>query len=173
MQYKVPQNVDIEDKVIAGLTLRQFIFLITAGGIVLGLKYGLPASLSFLFMPLSIGIAAFGAALAFYKINDRPFEVFLISAAKTLITPNKRIWQREGETKEQIEKAPEKKEAYRPKKNIEEIRSNLEKLAMVVDSGIGAPSDRASNISADEPEPVKITDVLEKTEKPSQKLDVL
>lgn len=70
MQFKVPQFIDIEDKVVGPLTFKQFVYL--AGGA--GLVY-----LSFKLLPFFIGFlvaAAVGAlalALAFVKYNNKPF----------------------------------------------------------------------------------------------------
>jgi phosphoribosyl-AMP cyclohydrolase len=70
MQFKVPQFIDIEDKVFGPLTFKQFAYL--AGGA--GLAY-----LSFRFLPTFIAIfvgplfAAFALALAFMKYNEKPF----------------------------------------------------------------------------------------------------
>jgi hypothetical protein len=173
MQYKVPQNVDIEDKVIAGLTLRQFAFLMGGGGFILAVKYALPPSLGFLFMPIAVLIAIFAFALAFYKINDRPFEIFLFAAAKTLLTPSQRIWKKEGEVVHEEKVEVKKEKTYSPKKNLKDIRSNLERLAMMVDSGVPeSVDDRATNLTTtSEPDGQEVTDVLEKTEESTEKLD--
>ncbi|MDB5254726.1 MAG: seg [Candidatus Nomurabacteria bacterium] len=70
MQFKVPQFIDIEDKVFGPLTFKQFAYL--AGGA--GLGY-----LAFRFLPTIIAIVvgpllvAFALALAFMKYNDKPF----------------------------------------------------------------------------------------------------
>ncbi len=70
MQFKVPQFIDIEDKIFGPLTFKQFAYL--AGGA--GLVY-----LSFKLLPFFFGaliglpLAAFAAALAFYKVNEKPF----------------------------------------------------------------------------------------------------
>lgn len=70
MQFKVPQFIDIEDKVFGPLTFKQFAYL--AGGI--GFAY-----LSFHYLPIAIAIflgpaiAGFAAALAFMKYNQEPF----------------------------------------------------------------------------------------------------
>lgn len=134
MQYKVPQNVDIEDKVIAGLTLRQFMFLMVAGGLVLMLRYVLVGSIGFLFIPVAIIVGGFGVALAFVKINDRPFEIFLVSAARTLLKPNKRVWAKDVEIEAphpEVKKAAE----VQKKRSLGEAKSDLERLATIVDSG--------------------------------------
>ncbi len=170
MQYKVPQNVDIEDKVIAGLTLRQFMFLMIAGGIVLMLKYILVGAISFLFLPVAIIVGGFGVALAFVKINDRPFEVFLTSAAKTLITPSRRVWSKDIEIEPQHPETVKKAEEIQKKKSLGEVKSNLERLATIVDSG-GAHETNISetHITNVKPQEIEDTsrlgDVLAETEK--------
>lgn len=173
MQYKVPQNVDIEDKVIAGLTLRQFMFLMIAAGIVLILKYALIGALSFLFMPVALIVGSAGAALAFVKINDRPLEIFIASAAKSVITPNRRFWDKDTEMPEAIveEKKPEIAEEEQ-KQSLKDVRSNLQRLAMIVDSGNhGLVEDRESNVKASTGGDYKVQDLLEKTEQSSARLD--
>jgi hypothetical protein len=174
MQYKVPQNVDIEDKVIAGLTLRQFMFLMVAGGAVLMLKYVLVGSISFLFLPVAVLVGGFGVALAFVKINDRPFEIFLTSAAKTLITPNKRIWSKDIEIEPPHPETVKKIEEIQKKKSLGEVKSNLERLATIVDSG-GAHETNVSethmtNVRPREVEDTsRLGDVLAETEeKPAE-----
>lgn len=70
MQFKVPQFIDIEDKVFGPFTFRQFAYL--AGGA--GFVY-----LSFKFLPILIALvvapvlAGFALALTFFKYNDKPF----------------------------------------------------------------------------------------------------
>lgn len=70
MQFKVPQFIDIEDKVFGPFTFRQFAYL--AGGA--GFVY-----LSFKFLPILIALvvapafAGLALALTFFKYNDKPF----------------------------------------------------------------------------------------------------
>jgi hypothetical protein len=175
-QYKVPQNVDIEDKVIAGLTLRQFGFLMFAGGAVLVLRYVLVGPLKIVFIPAAVGVAAFGLALAFLKINDRPFEIFLISAGKTFLRPARRIWLKEITNEAPKEVENKKIENLIPKENYQEVKNRLEKIAMIVDTGGKVPGadGRISNISTQKPEdPEGLNDVLEKTESTSAGLEKL
>ncbi len=178
MQYKVPQNVDVEDKVIAGLTLRQFVFLMSGGGIVLILFFAITGPIRFLFFPLAVLVTAISISLAFLKINERPFEIFLISAAKTLLSPNRRVWRKEVEIHEVITKV-EHRPIYKPprKGNIEDVRSNLEKLATIVDSGslngMTVNEEYLTNIKAGiiQEEPIKVHDVLMETEIKTPQLD--
>jgi hypothetical protein len=174
MQYKVPQNVDIPDKVIGGLTLRQFMFLMVAGGIILMLKYVFIGPLNFLFLPSAIVIGGFGISLAFVKINDRPLEIFILSMGKTFFTPARRVWQKEVD---EGPKKPEQKivpaKVIPRKEGLGEIKSNLERLASIVDSGGVAPGDeRITNIKpVDKDEPANLQDVIAETEKPSATLE--
>ena len=74
MEYQVPQFIEVEDKLVGPLTLRQFLYLAGAAGLcIIFFSY-----FSFIWALLcSLPFAALGAALAFYKINDRPLlDVF-------------------------------------------------------------------------------------------------
>lgn len=72
MQYQVPQFIEIEDKIFGPLTLKQFIYLASAGGVCLMFFTLLPL---FLTIILAIPVIAFALALAFYQINGRPLIV--------------------------------------------------------------------------------------------------
>lgn len=70
MYFQVPQFIDIEDKLLGPLTFKQFIYLLGGGGATFVLFKLLPSVIAFLFAAPIVG---FSLALAFYKINDRPF----------------------------------------------------------------------------------------------------
>lgn len=78
MRFQVPQFTEVEDKIIGPLTLKQFIYLAGAAGACVILYTLLPRIIAF---PLMVPVALLGAALAFYKVNNRPFiravEAFL------------------------------------------------------------------------------------------------
>ncbi len=171
MQYKVPQNVDMPDRVIAGMTLRQFMFLLVAGGIILMLNYLVVGPIRFLFLPMAVLVGGIGAALAFLKINDRPLEIFITSIAKTFINPKSRVWLKEAEaSKKEVPKAPVEAITTK-KKTLSEERSNLQTLASVVDSG-GSFDDptRISNLKKRQEESGTLKDIIAETEKPSEKI---
>lgn len=106
MQFKVPQFIDIEDKLFGNLTLKQFIYL--AGGA--GLAY-----LSFRILPGIIAIiigpalALFGVALAFYKMNDKPLIFMLEAMFKYITKPRLYLWQKKEETRPDPLKALEER----------------------------------------------------------------
>ena len=70
MEYQVPQFIEVEDKIIGPLTLKQFIYVAGAGGLCVVFFVYLPIIIALL---LSAPVAALAAALAFYKVNGKPF----------------------------------------------------------------------------------------------------
>jgi hypothetical protein len=91
MRFQIPQFIDVEDKIIGPFTLKQFIYL--AGGasiavastVFLGLFFGLL---------ISSPIVILALALAFYKINNRPFVYTLESAFKYAIKDKLFVWEK-------------------------------------------------------------------------------
>lgn len=91
MQFKVPQFLDIEDKIFGPFTFREFVYL--AGGA--GLCFVLYKLLGLIFgaIPILI-IAGFSIALTFYKPNNKPF-INMIEAGFKYFTQNKLyIWKK-------------------------------------------------------------------------------
>ncbi|MDD3480920.1 MAG: PrgI family protein [Patescibacteria group bacterium] len=166
MQYKVPQNVDIEDKVIGPLTIRQFIILLVAAGILMILNQILVEYLRIFFFVAVIIIGGGALALAFAKYGDQNAEVFLLSAWKTFINPQARVWRKEEEKEEKEPQQKEiKKDSETPEDKrvgITEARSNLEKLAEVVDSG---------GFSVVEKGDTDMPDILAETERPNENVE--
>jgi len=92
MEYQVPQFIEVEDKIFGPFTLKQFVYV--AGGV------GLCAIL-LLYLPLIVGIilaipvAAFTAALAFYRINNKPFVDILEAGFNYYIGNRLYLWKKE------------------------------------------------------------------------------
>lgn len=95
MQFKVPQFLEIEDKIFGPFTFGQFVYL--AGGA--GLCFILYKLLGLLWGAIPIlAIAGFSAALTFYRPNDKPF-VNMLEAGFKYFTQNKLyIWKRRTNT---------------------------------------------------------------------------
>lgn len=70
MEYHVPQFIEVEDKIVGPLTLRQFIYLAGAGGFCVIFFVYTPTILALI---LSAAMIGFGATLAFYKVNGKSF----------------------------------------------------------------------------------------------------
>lgn len=92
MRYQVPQFIEIEDKIFGPLTLKQFIYL--AGGAGLSFViYQLLPSLILAFIPI-VAVLGFSAALAFYKVNNKPFIFLVESAFKYMTSTKLYIWKK-------------------------------------------------------------------------------
>ena len=88
-QYKVPQNIDMQDRIVGPLTIRQFLYLLIGGMISYG-TLKTPGSIDFILIGLPVGITAL--AFAFLKINDQPFSRFVWSLVAFSVNPKKRVW---------------------------------------------------------------------------------
>jgi len=71
MQFQVPQFIEIEDKIFGPLTLKQFLYLAGGAGAAIALYIYIPYKI--IAVLIIIPIIAFSLALAFYKINNKPF----------------------------------------------------------------------------------------------------
>lgn len=90
VRYKVPQNIDMQDRIVGPLTMVQFLYAIIGGGFCYGvIMSGLPKGLAFL---LAIPIGLFVIAMIFVKINERPFLDFFVSFLEFSSTPKRRLW---------------------------------------------------------------------------------
>lgn len=94
--FQVPQFIDIEDKIIGPLSLRQFIILVSTAAVVF-LSFKL---LQFwLWILVGGAFGTLGLALAFLKINGQNFSRVSINFLKYMINPRLYVWQRSGEKK--------------------------------------------------------------------------
>lgn len=93
MQFQVPQFIEVEDKIFGPLTIKQFIYL--AGGAGLSfIVYEILPSLVISFIPI-VAIMGFSAALAFFKVNNKPFIYLVESAFKYITSAKLYIWKKE------------------------------------------------------------------------------
>ena len=92
MRFQVPQFIDIEDKIFGPLTLKQFIYLAGGGGISFVIYRIIPYFYVSLFF--IIPVMAFSVALAFYKVNGKPFIFIVESAVKYSLGNKLYLWQK-------------------------------------------------------------------------------
>jgi hypothetical protein len=90
MEYQVPQFIEVEDKIIGPLTLKQFIYVAGAGGLCIVFFSFLPFFLASL---LALPVAGLGAALAFYKVNGKPFVEILEAGFNYLTSKKLMLWK--------------------------------------------------------------------------------
>lgn len=94
MQYKVPQFIEVEDKIFGPLTFKQFLYIAGGGGVALMLVTLLPFWLALI---LAAPFVAAGGALAFYKINDRPLIVTIEHAFSYFTGHKLYLWKHRPE----------------------------------------------------------------------------
>jgi len=91
MQFKVPQFLEIEDKIFGPFTFKEFVYLVGGAGIcyilykALGLLWGA--------IPILI-IGGFSAALTFYHPNGKPFLNMVEAGIKFAMQSKLYIWKR-------------------------------------------------------------------------------
>jgi hypothetical protein len=132
--YKVPQDVEADDKLLGPFSFRQFIYLIIAvGSIALG--WGL----SRLFIPLAIiplPVVLFFGVLALPLRKDQPMEIYMAAIVSFYLKPRKRLWKADGIQSLVEITAPKVIEIQRAKDISQtEAQQRLSYLADIVDTG--------------------------------------
>ena len=92
MRFQVPQFIEVEDKIFGPFTVKQFVYLAGAVGVIFILNSFLP----FIFAILIGGpIIALGLALAFYKVNNQPFIKIVEASFRYILNSRLYIWKKE------------------------------------------------------------------------------
>ncbi len=119
----------VEDKVIGPFTLKQFLYLAGGGGVALAAYMFLNFAL---FVVVSALVGSLAGALAFLKVNERPFPIILKNAIMYLIRPRLYVWK-----KEELRAAAKPQEVKKPETIVSAIpklsRSRLTDLAWSLD----------------------------------------
>ncbi len=131
-QYKVPQNVESEDKILGPLSLKQFIYA------VIGVGYGLLTFAIFksvIVIWIVIGLPPMLAllALGLYQREDQPLETYLVAVLQYFVRPKVRLWDKEP-IAEVFKVEPPKPKPVMKRRDPREVRSQLQQLANVVDT---------------------------------------
>ena len=131
--YKVPQDVEADDKLLGPFNFRQFIYLIiVAGCIALEIfLWGIFPGLIILPLPIII----FFGALALPLRKDQPMETYLAAVVSFYLKPNKRFWQTDGvEHLIQISAPVNREEHLTKELSQNEASRRLSYLADIVDT---------------------------------------
>ncbi|HEX3081682.1 MAG TPA: PrgI family protein [Candidatus Saccharimonadia bacterium] len=131
-QYKVPQNVEAEDKILGPLTFKEFIyFLIGFGWAVLSF------ALFHVFLPLMILVGGpptmLFLLLAFYNRDGQSFEQLLLAMVQFFAASRRRAWVKD-EVIESFHVEPTKPKQEMTQRDPAQVRGELEKLANLIDS---------------------------------------
>jgi len=176
--YKVPQDVEADDKLIGPFSFRQFIYLI-----IVALSIAAAWGLSQLFLPLLIiplPIIIFFGALALPLRKDQPMEIYLAAMVSFYLKPRRRLWDADG-IESLIEITVPKTVEIQRVKDISggEAEQRLGYLAQLVDSqgwavrgqGVQAPNSAMNSDVYFEAQQAE--DVLDDTNSVSRSLDYM
>lgn len=174
--YKVPQDVEADDKLIGPFSFRQFVYLI-----IVALSIAAAWALGQLFIPLIIiplpVILLFGA-LALPLRKDQPMEIYLAAIVSFYLKPRQRLWKPDGLTSLIEITVPKIVEVQRTKDlSQNEASQRLSYLANVVDSqgwsvrGVGAPTPNSPMNSDVYYEAQQTEDILDSNAPVSQNID--
>jgi hypothetical protein len=139
-QYKIPQNIDVEDKILGPFTLKQFLYIMV-GGISIYILFTIFATTNLiLFLGLSAPIAIATLALVFIKVNERPFLDFFFYFTAYLQDSKEKKWIKSTKIKEfritarvsEEEKQKQDEMGNLARKGI--AISQLSQIAVVLDS---------------------------------------
>ncbi len=105
MQFKVPQFIDVEDKLFGPLTFKQFVYLAGGAGLIYIVYKVFPFWAAIL---LIVPLGILTGLLAFYKVNGKPFVFYLQAGFNYLFSNKLFIWKQrlvhaEDKKKEEIE----------------------------------------------------------------------
>src|SRR5574343_104751 len=105
MQFRVPQFIDVEDKLFGPLTFKQFVYLAGGIGLIYIIYKVLPLWMAII---LIIPTGILTGLLAFYKVNGKPFIFYLQAGFNYLFSNKLFIWKQrlvhaEEKKKEEID----------------------------------------------------------------------
>lgn len=173
--YKVPQDVEADDKLIGPFSFRQFIYLI-----VVAIAIALAWFLGQLFVGLAVlplPFVIFFGALALPLRKDQPMETYLLAMVHFYLKPKIRLWEPDGNLNN-ITITAKQTEDIRLTKDFgsEEADRRLSYLAQVIDTGGWAsrgvaPSSNMSDTYFNEA--MRTEDVMDSTASVVQSFDAL
>lgn len=133
MQFKVPQNIMMEDRIAGPLTMVQFLICVAGGGIaffILNLKSIAPANV------VGAGLMALlTIIIAVGRFNDQPMYRFFKYIILFITTPRTRVWHKGGHAEVQLVKPKEVKTSDEKGHAVKNIsKQDIARLAVVIDS---------------------------------------
>lgn len=177
--YKVPQDVEAEDKLLGPFSFKQFVFLIIAI-IGAGLAWALAQIALPLFM-IPLPITLFFGVLALPLRKDQPMEIYVAAIISFLMKPRVRLWEPDGvESLIEVTAPKVEEKQYGKGYGQEEVQRRLSYLASIVDSrgwavrGIDTPGEADTSMYSDlYHEAQTATDVLADDNATARQIDAL
>lgn len=131
--YKVPQDVEADDKLLGPFSFRQFIYLIIVA--ISGLVAWVLAQIFILLIIIPLPIIAVFLILALPLKKDQPMETYAAAMVKFFLKPKKRLWQPDGTVNLVEIVAPKVIEEQRYKDiSQDDAQSRFNYLAQVMDT---------------------------------------
>ncbi|MFH1749759.1 MAG: PrgI family protein [bacterium] len=156
MQFQVPQNIDMEDKIVGPLTMKNFLILLFGGMFVYVIfLLPLPRAVSIVIaVPIIIALLL----VSFIKIQDQSFPKFFTSLVYFWLRPKKRVWSQKDILPEiKIKDKPKKEEIHISKQVSSQA---IQKLAEIVDTKGWKPISSENS----EQEPLNISNRVKSSE---------
>ena len=149
-QYKVPQDVEADDKLLGPFTFRQFVYLMIAGGLIAVGVFFVLHSLAFLVIFLAPPVILL-LVLALPLRKDQPMETYLVAVLSFYLKPHTRIWEPGEPESTIIITAPKQTDEIRTKDlDQDEAMHRLSFLADIVDTeGYAIKDSMNSSVRAD------------------------
>jgi hypothetical protein len=131
-QYKVPQNVEAEDKILGPLTFKEFIYFMIGFGWA-AITFAIFRKTPVVFVLVGLPPTFFFLLLAFFHRDGQSFEQILVALLQFFAASRHRVWRKNDEIETfHVEAAAPKQE--RTQRNPREVLSELEKLSRLIDS---------------------------------------
>jgi len=141
MQFQVPQNITMEDRIIGSLTPIQFAIVVLGGlaSFIIFTNQSLPSPLNLI---LGGGLGIVTIIMALGKFNDQPMYRFFRHIVAFVMAPKVRVWHKKGGAEVRLVRpnpAAKQTQAVHTVKKVS--RQDIAKLAVLLDSRgtIGAP----------------------------------
>jgi len=130
--YKVPQNVETEDKILGPLSVKQFVYVII-GLMWAFLMWRIFSSYIIVAVILALPVTGFFFLLGFGQREGVPFEDYLVAFLRFLLVPRKRTWIKDDSKEVIIRDTPKPEDLLKPKeKNVS--TGQLKQLASIIDT---------------------------------------
>jgi hypothetical protein len=134
-QFTVPQNIDVEDKIFASFTVRQFLIML-GGMAAIFVAYQVLVKIAnqlVLFIISAVGLVALTMLFAFIQVNGRPFHLFLLTVLQSVKNPRLRLWNNITTERLQYRHEPPPPAPLPTKAPL--TQTKLARLALLVDTG--------------------------------------
>jgi len=153
-QHPVPQQISsYEFRLVGDMTLKQFGQV--AGGIIVGLLFYASHLHPLVKWPLVIIPIVLGLAMAFFPIEERPIQTWIIAFFKAVYSPTQYIWQKKGQVPEVL--TEEKKKPAKTPVGVPKSPKEEQKLATYL---VSLPKTKAQTVVEAEEE--KFLDKVQK-----------